>query len=518
MSFGTGNMAGIVVFLQKMGAQGIASGLETSSLPDTHSALGVVHQALTQSTFKPEYDGTRSLARLLEGYNSAHARGDEEAKRSLVGRMVPLFRFGSDDIDRALSALPTDQPTASPTAMEQGALALGPEAVVPAPIIGRPTVAVLEQPAPRQETPSLVTAFTDFSLVLFKQLARSPGPGSNIIASPLSIAVALSMAANGAEGKTREGILQTLRLRGMSVDGLNAAIPALSFQSTDPQVVIRMANSIWVDPRMTLRADYQAFIEQVYAGRVDSLAVGTEAINAWIAGKTDGKITNMLPSLDPMTAVLLINAMAFSGRWTHPFPMENTHQGMFRTDTGKILSVPMMSQSESPFRYTKGEGCQWLRLPYGSGKVSMVIVLPDGVMAARDFVMQFSTWRHMSMALQRARAENGYVIMPKFAAEFDADPNDILKDMGMTVAYDEDRADFSRMVERAPDNVYISDVRHRARIDVTEEGTEAQATTVVEERLRSGGGFYMDVNRPFFYVIQEDKTGLPLFMGWVSAP
>jgi serpin B len=382
----------------------------------------------------------------------------------------------------------------------------------------------VKRAAPINHENPLVEAFRGFSFEIFNRLASQIEPGSNIIASPFSIATALAMTLNGAEGETYQGIAQTLQLQEVDVEALNAAAQALTahVDSLDPEVRIKIVNSIWVNPAMTLRPEYQGLVERVYGGRVDRLT-DAATINSWIAEQTDGKITDMIDSdrVDLLTAAFLINAITFQAKWVHQFPMGDTFDRPFTTDNSTQVSPQMMTRSQSPFQYMQGDGFEFIRLPYGNGRMSMVIALPGDVISASDLQMSAQDWTHLMVPLHRVEAVTGSLMLPKFRNEFDARPNAILRDMGMTLAYDQDRANFSGMVQSAPDNVYVSDVHHRAGIAVTEEGTEAQATTVVEMRFRGAGGsggFRMHIDRPFFYSIQDDRTHLPIFMGWINDP
>lgn len=490
--------------------------------------LGIPESALPKATGGPEILG------LVEG----QVRAIFERNRSTI-LVNPLFASGMATLgavargDRVLleDALPHLFVLAQAvedgivTLPEPAATMLAGAAAVPVP--DAPAVELLSSPI-NSEHP-LVAALRSFSMDLFTDLlAEATG---NVIASPFSMAIAVSMALQGAKGGTEEGIRRALRLSRVPPQDLNDAFRALFvyLNHLDPEVALKIANAIFVNPAMTVRPEFQEMIGRVYGGRVDRLPEVGE-VNRWISERTDGKITKMLDRIDPLVAALLINAIAFKAKWTNPFPMDNTSRRDFMRGTGTRVSVPMMSHGQFA-RYTERDGWQFLWLPYSNERLGMLLALPPPVRAAVGTSPRLNgrEWARISSDLQQVRPRKGLVVIPKFDAKFGARPNDWLKEMGMTDAYDDVRADFSGMVESAPgyrpgdpaaNNVYISDVLHRARISVNEEGTEATATTVVEMEFNGMPDYDFEfvANRPFLYAVQDSATHLPLFVGWVDDP
>lgn len=251
---------------------------------------------------------------------------------------------------------------------------------------------------------------------------------------------------------------------------------------------------------------------------LDLTAPGTpDQINQWVKEKTNGKIEKIVEEpIDPLTVLFLINAIYFKGEWARPFLENATSDGEFVIPDGSMIQVPMMSQS-GEFEYKAEEGYQAVRIPYGKGTIRMVIYLPT--------VQSPSLGKMMSVLLSDPdqltkgfHLEDGQLRMPRFKSEYSVSLNDALKALGMEVAFDSERANFGNMAP-IPPNLYISNIQHKTFIEVNEQGTEAAAVTSVEVKEESATQhFTMDVNRPFFFTIEDGSTGTMLFMGCIKNP
>ena len=223
--------------------------------------------------------------------------------------------------------------------------------------------------------------------------------------------------------------------------------------------------------------------------------------------------------INPDDVLFLINVIYFKGQWQFEFKKENTKPDVFTLAGGEQKRVSMMSQSRN-FSYYKGRGFQSVALPYGKGGVSMLVFLPDEMKSLREFERDL-TPENWDGWMKSFRSTQGTLMLPRFKVEWESKLNDALMALGMEEAFDPQRANFSQMAKPNSGNAfYISSVRHKAVCEVNEEGTVAAAVTSVTMGVTSAPPppFSMKVDRPFFFAIRDNQTGVILFMGSVTSP
>jgi serpin B len=372
--------------------------------------------------------------------------------------------------------------------------------------------------------PAFMREQTRFAFTFFTTLRQAQG-NMNMFISPTSLAYALAMTYNGADGATQQAMAQALHVQGMGIPAVNEAFAALmqATQQADPDVTLTIANALWAREGLSFAPDFLQRNQQYYHAEVDVLdfddpgAVAT--INGWVSKQTHGKIPSIVDELKPETIMVLINAIYFKGGWTEPFDEDETTDLPFTLLDGTTKEVPMMTQFDS-YRYYAGEDFQAVSLPYGKERIMMTIFLPSEETTLPAWLQQLdaTTWRQW---LDNMSEEDGSVRLPRFKLEDDHSLEDTLTHMGMGLAFDCTQADFSRMY--AMPNVCISSVRQKTFVEVNEEGTEAAAATSVEMELTSAmpmpaEPFTMIVDRPFFFAIHDDETGAILFMGMIVEP
>lgn len=373
--------------------------------------------------------------------------------------------------------------------------------------------------APASDSP-LIAAANDFGFRLLAELHMA-SPTANLFLSPASIAIALTMTYNGAQGETQRAMAETLGLAGLTTEAVNAAYATFvtGLNALDPKVRLALANSLWVDIREVLRPEFVAQNRTTFRAELANLDFGkadeaARTINAWVEGKTENKIKDLLAPLNVLNAALvLVNAIYFKGAWQREFDKAETREGCFTLLDATTKRLAMMHQS-GEYRYHEDDTAQVIELPYGEGRVGMIIVLPR-----KD--VDFNLFRG---SLDAARLEHwaanlwpvdGDIILPRFKVAYKKELNDALGALGMGIAFGE-RADFGGIM---PGPLFISLVIHQAFMDVNEEGTEAAAATaVVMARGLPMDRFHMVVDRPFFCAIRDHATGANLFMGWVTDP
>ena len=371
----------------------------------------------------------------------------------------------------------------------------------------------------------LISADNRFAFSLFGEIARQTSPDSNLFISPLSAAMALAMAYNGAAGATQADMQQVLQLDGMTLDNVDQSYRSLIglLRGLDPQVAFTIANSVWYDPNPVYAPtpDYLATTRTYFDARVESLDFKSPSaaptINAWVSDQTHGKIPTIVPDPVPQDAVAyLINAIYFKGSWTARFDKGLTRPGTFKLASGAAATVPMMQHGRTvPIGIAIVNGVTVLDLPYGGEAFSMTIVLPQ-VAGGIDSLVQGLTeerWRGWVAALDSGSLE---VVMPKFTLTYGLTMNDVLRALGMPSAFcDAPHPDFTRLNPSGA--LCISDVRHKTFVDVNEEGTEAAAATSVEISFTSLAA-PLQVDRPFVFAIRERLSGTILFLGRVMNP
>jgi serpin B len=239
-----------------------------------------------------------------------------------------------------------------------------------------------------------------------------------------------------------------------------------------------------------------------------------------VARQTRGKIERILEQLDPNAAAVLLNAVYFKAKWASAFSRSQTRDAPFNLAAGRQIAVPTMRRRGS-YALVAGEGYRALRLPYEVEALGMVIVLPDAVdgVAAVGGKLGETRLSELFGAIRAASPKQVDLALPRFKLESKIELGPQFKQAGMTLAFS-GQADFSGMTGRPQERIAISDVVHRAVIDVMEDGTEAAAATAVTMMRSSVPSKAEDfrVDRPFLFYLVDDGTGAILFEGRVSDP
>lgn len=362
---------------------------------------------------------------------------------------------------------------------------------------------------------------------LYRKLATGDG---NVVFSPASIALALAMARAGASGATADQMDTLMRSMASDenaawVNALDAALAARtgSFKDVaghDQPVTLRIANAPFGQRDMPLVPGYlDALASRFGAGlRLVDYRKDPEgarlAIDAWVSDQTEDRIPELLAKgdVDGMTRLVLVNAIYLKSAWQFPF-WAGIAAAPFTKLDGSTIQVPTMTTSDT-FGHAVGAGWQAVELPYVGGSLAMTIVMPDDL-AAFEAGLNTDVLGQITSGLTVQSVE---LTLPKFGIETHAGLGDALAGLGMTDAFDSNRADFSG-ITRA-EKLHISEVVHQANIDVDEKGTTAAAATGVVLRAvgRSLDVVTLHVDRPFVFLVRDVPTGAILFMGRVTDP
>jgi serpin B len=364
-----------------------------------------------------------------------------------------------------------------------------------------------------------------FGFKLYGKIAAEH-PATNQFMSPISVFAALAMTSEGTANESLKILSKTLGLPETAV--LHAGITALArmLNRADAPYALALANAIWPDKSCHLQPTFQATIQKVYGGAsmpqdfTQNAETARKTINAWVAQKTNDRIQDLLPlgSIDAMTRMVLTNAIYFKGKWKNEFDKALTSDQPFTVADGKKVMVPLMHMpaAQSACRYAELDGMQVLQLPYQGDELSMVVLLPQlGGMEKLEAGLDAGKWATIGQSLYHAQVN---VWLPRFKMKVGGSIKQPLGDMGMAPLFQ--GADFSRMfLEDMP--LAISDVIHKAFVEVNEEGTEAAAATAVivtETDAMEPITVDFRADHPFLFMIQHNATKSVLFMGKVMNP
>jgi len=356
----------------------------------------------------------------------------------------------------------------------------------------------------------------------------------NFFYSPYSISQALAMTYAGAGGETAQQMADTLHFElpqeevhptFFAIDSSlsNRAEQAAAYEGEGQPFQLNVANSLWGQEGYPFHEAYLETLTQNYGAGlypVDFAEAPEETrqmINDWVADETEDKIKDIIPpgGILPITRLVLANAIYFNAGWLFPFEASDTQDDVFTLLDGSQVTVPMMYQQEA-LSYAQGEGYQAVTMPYYGQDLAMLLIMPDeGEFEAFEETLDYETYTAILDSLMYSRL---HLWMPRFEYEFDLSLVDVLTSLGMIDAFDAGAADFSGMTDA--ENLFLSEVLHKAFVNVNEEGTEAAAATVA---FMGGGGppdedVEIRLDRPFIFVIYDRPTDSILFVGRVMNP
>jgi serpin B len=395
-----------------------------------------------------------------------------------------------------------------------------------------PLLFLPEASAVAQSTPSsspdqaaLVDGNNAFAVDLYGQLRKQNG---NLFFSPESISTAFAMAYAGARGSTASAMAATLHFA-LPPERLHPAMGALlsSMNSAHPGYQLRVADALWaekdfhfLDDFLKLTAsDYGAGFNRVDFKGAPEAARGT--INQWVEQKTEDKIKDLLPagSINAATRLVLTNAIYFKGDWQSPFQKASTADEDFHLSAAQTVKTALMHLT-ARFSYFNGGTFQALDIPYKSGELSMVVLLPNDVdgLAALEKSLTAATLKQWTGQLRGG--SRVILTLPKFKMTRSFQLGKTLSDMGMAQAFEKNAADFSGMTGKR--DFWISAAIHKAFIEVDEEGTEAAAATGIVMRpsavARVQPPIVFRADHPFLFLIRDNRSGAILFLGRVVDP
>jgi len=379
-----------------------------------------------------------------------------------------------------------------------------------------------------------ITSFDDavnaFSFDFFRKLQDDPANDGNIFYSPYSVFTALAMTYEGAKSTTAEEMESVLHIEQDNESFHQYMKNLYDYLNENSVYNISTANALWVNDNYQLLEEYVNVIESFYGGSSSGIdfsdpEAAADFINQWVESQTNNLIKDLVPAsaIDPvLTMLILTNAIYFKGAWDVQFDEDNTTERDFTTSEGEVVQVETMNltDTEDRFNYTETDELQMLELPYSGDEISMMIILPKDGVELSDITGSINKDDYNGWIDDMYDIELD-IYLPKFKFETSYSLNNYLKELGMKKAFEYD-ANFTGIF--GPMDLFISDVIHKAFIEVNEEGTEAAAATAVMVATTAINGddtpsrIVFDANHPFLFTLHHKETGTILFMGEVANP
>lgn len=372
--------------------------------------------------------------------------------------------------------------------------------------------------ASAQTASESVSAFT---FQMYQKVAEKEK--GNIFFSPYSISSAMAMTYVGAANETQNQIASTLHFTkdtkalATSMGGLHQSLLSKNGKGLE----LSISNRVWVEQTYKVKCSYKRTLKKRFKtsfGKADFIGnfqLERVKINDAVATDTKSLIKDLIPQggLSPITRLVLTNAIYFKGKWEKQFNPERTRKGDFYVDNSTTVSAQYMTSKEQ-YNYYEDETLMAVELPY-SNDITMLVILPAEGTTISDLGKMLNQQKYQAITSELYSDEVS-LMLPKFKSEASLTLSNTLKEMGMPIAFT-DGADFTGISNR--NDLKITDVFHKAFIEVSEEGTEAAAATAVVVGVKSMPMTRtFKANRPFIYIIRDTKTGTPLFIGRLMNP
>ncbi|XP_045201585.2 leukocyte elastase inhibitor-like isoform X2 [Mercenaria mercenaria] len=370
----------------------------------------------------------------------------------------------------------------------------------------------------------LSDCINDFTLDIYKHVT-SQQPSGNLFMSPSSMMVVLTMLHVGSRNKTEDQMTQVLKLEKLDKKAILRHMETFvsTLKKGSKSVTLSTANRLFPHTDKTILRDYISLVSEHFKAEIKSMDYTTNAegarveINKWVEGETNSKIKDLLPggSLNSLTAMVVVNAIYFKGNWATQFEPKDTKKSTFTKLNSDKEHIDMMSRRMKKAKYGENRSlaCKTLELPYEGEELAMIVVLPntnDGLLALEKQL----TLENLQSLVSGVHPGTVDVSLPKFKLETSLELKKVLSALGMRDLFQDD-ADLSGMGK----DLYVSQVYHKAFVDVNEEGTEAAAATaavVMKRSIQRTLDFKAD--HPFLFMIWDHRLKVPLFIGRFVEP
>ncbi|MDR1711613.1 MAG: serpin family protein [Propionibacteriaceae bacterium] len=353
-----------------------------------------------------------------------------------------------------------------------------------------------------------------FAEKLFTQSALGD---DNAVISPLSVFFALGLAEQGADGDTAKAFADVLGLDPVLAAGVASYLIG-DLRDAGAGTTVNIANSAWLDDALAVEQPFVENVKKYFDAEVISKDLQgpgvVDEVNGWVSEQTNGLIPSIVDQIDASDVALLVNALYLKAEWETKFNTDLTSKGYFTRADGSQTEA-MYMKAKGTLNYFSAGGAEGVMLPYKDGKLGFIAAkkTEGGVPAlAGDSI---ATWLSAAQP-----TENVTLTMPKFETSYGKDLSGSLAALGLEVAFDSSRADFSKLGKASQGPIYIGQVLHKVNMAVGEEGTEAAAATVVVARMGSANvkEVIVSFDQPYLYAVVDLESGIPLFIGTLDDP
>ena len=369
---------------------------------------------------------------------------------------------------------------------------------------------------------SLIKSSNKFSINLFEN-SLEYDKDKNIFISPLSVSYALGMAYNGAAGETREVIHNVLQIEDIGLAEFNSNYKSLIdlLKNIDQEVEMEIANSVWYRQEFDIEKEFTDNLISYFDAQISGLDFSTkesvDIINNWVSDKTNGKIESIVSHpIDPLTIIYLINAIYFKGLWSISFDSSYTSRRTFYKNDNTEIKCDMM-QSVEEYEYLETNIFKAVNIYYGDNHFCLTAFLPINNNDISTITEQLTSDKLNNWSNQFKQSKL-ILNFPKLKFSYNVNFNKILKNIGMSRAFDPRLADFSNIVPL--NGLFIQNVIHKSFIELDETGTEAAAVTSISIGLTSDEPTpkQFNANHPFLFLIREVESNTILFTGAIFEP
>lgn len=362
-----------------------------------------------------------------------------------------------------------------------------------------------------------------FSLDLLNQTIKDADGEGNVMVSPASVMMALDMVAAGAKGDTLKQLTDLFAKGQGALDQQAYAAALMDKINGSKDVEFTCANAVWNNEKLLgdgINTRYVDYIKETFLAEYKAEAFGNgtaDEINKWADEHTKHMISEIVKDIDPYTAMILVNAICFDGKWETEYEDYQVNTGKFTKTDGSTQDVMFLSdETRDYFETDKATG---FMKAYKGGEYAFLAILPkDGSISANAFAKDFTAEDYEKFIKSVTTQYDVLSKMPEFKSDFELTMNDTLKTLGAGDVFDENKADLSGIAGE-PGDLFVSKVIHKTHIEVDRTGTKAAAVTEVSVEVASAEPpEFKTVNcdRPFVYAIVDVKTMTPIFIGTVN--
>ncbi|MCQ2375883.1 MAG: serpin family protein [Salinivirgaceae bacterium] len=350
--------------------------------------------------------------------------------------------------------------------------------------------------------------------------------GQNCFVSPLSMSIALAMLQNGAEGNTLDQIKAAIGFSNYTLSQVNDYYNTLTTElyKADAGVEFNLANAIWNNQNYPAKEQYINTLKTVFNAEF-SIANFADVqlpsvINEWCSKQTNGRIKEMVNTIDANAVILLFNAVYFKAQWNEKFDKNNTEPRDFTTMLDGVVNTDFM-HDQRKIKYYENANYQYAEIEMGNGAFNTFFVLPTEGKTVTEVAQLLKT--EWDSVVTKLKKEDVVCLIPKYEVRFTTkDANSVLKAMGISDAFVPSLANFAPMIEDESVDVFVSEVIQKTFFAINEESVEAAAVTQISNAVtcvpQQSLPKVLDLNRPFVYGIRESSSGTILFNGCMYNP